>query len=85
VVEYRVGGQARPDCLKSELAEISGDATASESDVTNQVNMSEDALRQCTQRVQCTGERTAHTLLCMCHTASPPQLLAIWLNQEVFP
>jgi len=29
VAGYRVRGQARPDCLKSELAEISGDATAS--------------------------------------------------------
>ena len=48
---YRVGGQARPDSLKSELAEISEDATASESEVADQVNMSEDTLRRCTRRV----------------------------------
>ena len=48
---YRVGGQARPDSMKFELADISGDATASDSEVTDQVNMSEDTLRQCTRRV----------------------------------
>ena len=48
---YRVGGQARPDSIKLELADISVDATASESDITDQVNMPEDTLRQCTRRV----------------------------------